>query len=129
MDYSNSKVIIIDDDSTTRRIVARLVKQIGFKEFIEAENGQQAYDLMQESDFDLILSDLDMPVMDGMELLEKVRNNERLKSIPFIMVTANDSKDNIMRAVKAHVSQYIVKPFTASALKEKIAKVLDQTKE
>lgn len=127
MDYSKSRVIIIDDDSTTRRIVSRLVKQIGFMEFVEAEDGQQAYDLMQESDFDLVLSDLDMPVMNGMELLEKVRADERLSKIPFIMVTANDSKENIMRAVKAHVSQYIVKPFTATALKEKIAKVLDQT--
>jgi two-component system chemotaxis response regulator CheY len=127
MDYSKSRVIIIDDDSTTRRIVSRLVKQIGFMEFVEAEDGQQAYDLMQESDFDLVLSDLDMPVMNGMELLEKVRADERLSKIPFIMVTANDSKENIMRAVKAHVSQYIVKPFTATALKEKIAKVLDQS--
>ncbi len=124
MDYSKSRVIIIDDDSTTRRIVSRLVKQIGFMEFVEAEDGQQAYDLLQETDFDLVLSDLDMPVMDGLELLEKVRSNEKLSQIPFIMVTANDSKENIMRAVKAHVSQYIVKPFTSASLKEKIDKVL-----
>ncbi len=124
MDYSAIKVLIVDDDSTTRRIVSRLVKQIGFVDFTEAENGAQAYELLLDGDFGLILSDWDMPVVSGLELLNKVRSDDKLKRIPFIMITANDKKENIIVAIKAHVSQYIVKPFTVNSLREKIDKVL-----
>ena len=124
MDYSEIKVIVIDDDVTTRRIIARLIKQIGFTDFDEAGDGQEAYDMMQEKDYGLILSDLDMPVMNGMELLDKVRADQKLMAKPFIMITANDDRENIIQAVKSKVSQYIVKPFTMPALREKIEKVL-----
>jgi len=128
MDYSKINVLIIDDDSTTRRIVTRLIKQIGFVNFSEAVDGEQAYKMMQEEKFDLILSDWDMPVMNGYTLLEKVRADSNYKKTPFIMVTANDNKESIIEAVKAKVSQYIVKPFTVTALKEKIEKVLSAAK-
>ena len=128
MDYSDIKVIIIDDDMTTRRIITRLIKQIGFTDFDEAADGQQAYDMMQEKDYGLILSDLDMPVMNGMELLDKVRADQKLMAKPFIMITANDDRENIIQAVKSKVSQYIVKPFTMPALREKIEKVLKNSR-
>ena len=124
MDYSGIKVIVIDDDITTRRIITRLIKQIGFTDFDEAGDGQQAYDMMQENDYGLILSDLDMPIMNGMDLLDKVRADQKLMAKPFIMITANDDRENIIQAVKSKVSQYIVKPFTMPALREKIEKVL-----
>jgi two-component system chemotaxis response regulator CheY len=124
MDYSDINVLIIDDDATTRRIITRLIKQIGFVKFSEAENGKQAYQMLQEESYDLILSDWDMPVMNGYQLLEKIRADANYKKTPFIMVTANDNKESIIEAVKAKVSQYIVKPFTVTALKEKIGKVL-----
>lgn len=128
MDYSQINVLVIDDDPTTRRIVTRLVRQIGFGAFAEAENGKQAYEMLQEETFSLILSDWDMPIMNGHELLLKVRSDEKYKHTPFIMVTANDCKESILEAVRAKVSQYIVKPFTATSLKEKIDKVLKSEK-
>jgi len=128
MDYSKLNVLIIDDDATTRRIVTRLIKQIGFVNFSEAVDGEQAYKMLQEEKFDLILSDWDMPVMNGYTLLEKVRADENYKKTPFIMVTANDNKESIIEAVKAKVSQYIVKPFTVNSLKDKIEKVLSAGK-
>lgn len=124
MGYSDLKVLVIDDDPTTRRIITRLVKQIGFKEFNEAEDGHQAFEMLQETDYDLILSDWDMPIMNGIELLKKVRADENLSEKPFIMITANDNRDHILHAVREKVSQYIVKPFTAPALKAKIGKVM-----
>lgn len=124
MDYSQINVMVVDDDPTTRRIITRLIKQIGFDNFAEAENGKQAYEMLIESKFGLVLSDWDMPVMNGYELLQKIRSEKGYENIPFIMVTANDNKASIIEAVKAKVSQYIVKPLTAPALKEKIEKVL-----
>lgn len=124
MDYAARKVLVIDDDPTTRRIIIKLIKEIGFTEVSEAENGQQAYDLLQLGNYDLILSDWDMPVMSGMELLVKVRADDNLKAKPFIMITANESKESIIAAAKAKVSQYIVKPFTIQSLRAKIEKVL-----
>jgi len=124
MSYEEISVLVIDDDPTTRRIVTRLIKQIGFTTFTEAGNGEEAFAQLESTKFGLILSDWDMPVMNGLQLLEKVRSDERFQDLPFIMITANDAKENILKAVRAKVSQYIVKPFTAPALREKIDKVL-----
>ncbi|MCK5228019.1 MAG: response regulator, partial [Desulfobulbaceae bacterium] len=102
-----------------------LMTQIGYKNLIEAEDGQEALEFLQENqDIGLILCDWDMPRMDGLELLHHIRNDDTLAETPFIMVTAQDSKEQIIVAAKAKVSQYIVKPFTAQALREKINKVL-----
>ncbi len=124
MPYTEIKVLVVDDDPTTRRIIKKIAAQIGFTDIVEAENGAEAFAKVQEQEFGLILSDWDMPVMNGMEFLEKVRKDERYTEIPFIMITANDTRENIILAAKARVSQYIVKPFTVQALKAKIDKVL-----
>ncbi len=124
---TSMKILVIDDDTTMRRIIKNLLSQIGFTNIIEAEDGQAALDILQgEGRFGLLISDWDMPRMTGLELLQIIRTDENFKTLPFIMVTAKDSRENILEAVKAKVSQYIVKPFTAQALKEKIEKVLQE---
>lgn len=124
---TSMKILVIDDDTTMRRIIKNLLSQIGFTNIIEADDGQAALDILQgEGRFGLLISDWDMPRMTGLELLQIIRTDENFKTLPFIMVTAKDSRENILEAVKAKVSQYIVKPFTAQALKEKIEKVLQK---
>lgn len=124
---TSMKILVIDDDTTMRRIIKNLLSQIGFTNIIEADDGQAALDILQgEGRFGLLISDWDMPRMTGLELLQIIRTDENFKTLPFIMVTAKDSRENILEAVKAKVSQYIVKPFTAQALKEKIEKVLQE---
>lgn len=122
IDY-NMKVLIVDDFATMRRIVKNILTQIGFKNFIEADDGSTAWEILQKEQVDLILSDWNMPKMTGIELLKKVRADERFKDLPFLMVTAEAQKENIVEAVKARVSNYIVKPFTPETLSEKIEKI------
>ncbi len=124
MDYNKLRIIIVDDDQTTRRIISRLVKQIGFKFITEAEDGEQALEILNNEPIDIILSDWDMPIVDGFKLLEMVRADKKYENIPFVMITANDDRDNIIKAAKARVSQYIIKPFTVQSLKAKIEKIL-----
>jgi two-component system chemotaxis response regulator CheY len=119
----NMKVLIVDDFATMRRILRNMLKQIGFKNINEADNGKTALKELKKSNFDLILCDWNMPEMSGLELLNKVRSDDELKNIPFVMVTAEAQKDNIVEAVKAGVSNYIVKPFTAETVSEKLNKV------
>jgi len=122
IDY-NMKVMIVDDFATMRRIVKNILSQIGFKNFIEADDGSTAWEILQKEPVDFIVSDWNMPKMTGLELLKKVRADERFKDIPFLMVTAEAHKENIIEAVKARVSNYIVKPFTPETLSEKIEKI------
>ena len=122
IDY-NMKVLIVDDFATMRRIVKNILTQIGFKNFIEADDGSTAWEILQKEQVDLILSDWNMPKMTGIELLKKVRADERFKDLPFLMITAEAQKENIVEAVKARVSNYIVKPFTPETLSEKIEKI------
>lgn len=125
VDLSKLKVLIVDDFPTMRRIVRNLLKQIGITNVIEADNGQNALSVLEtHNDIDLIISDWNMPVMTGIDFLKAVRSNPKTKHIPFIMVTAEAKKENILEAVKAGVSNYVVKPFTAETLKEKIQKVI-----
>lgn len=120
----NLKILVVDDFSTMRRIVKTLLKQNGFNNFTEAEDGQQALSMLQGAgDFEMVVSDWNMPNMTGLELLKAVRSDPRLKHLPFLMVTAEAEKENIITAVKAGVSNYIVKPFTAQTLKEKLQKI------
>ena len=118
------KILIVDDFPTMRRIVRTLMKQNGFDNFTEAEDGEQAYKMLQaDGNFEMIVSDWNMPHMTGLELLKAVRADARFKHLPFLMVTAEAEKENIIEAVKAGVSNYIVKPFTGQALKDKLDKI------
>jgi len=120
----NMKVLIVDDFATMRRILRNILKQIGFTNITEADNGKNALRELKKEKFDLILCDWNMPEMPGIELLNAVRSDDALKHIPFVMVTAEAQKENIIEAVKAKVSSYIVKPFTAEIVSEKLKKIL-----
>lgn len=121
----NMKVLVVDDFATMRRIVKNILKQIGFSNIIEAEDGKSALKLLQNDSFDLIMCDWNMPEMPGIDLLTKIRADEQLKKIPFVMVTAEAQKNNILDAVKAGVSSYIVKPFTAETVDQKLKKIFN----
>lgn len=117
------KVLVVDDFATMRRIVKNILVQLGYKNIVEADDGATAVDVLKQEKVDMIISDWNMPKMTGLELLKHVRSTEGIKDTPFIMVTAEAQQDNIILAVKAKVSQYIVKPFTAETLGEKINKI------
>lgn len=117
------KVLVVDDFATMRRIVKGVLKQLGFSNIIEAEDGNAALGELKKEKFGLIVSDWNMPNMSGLELLKAVRGDTGLKSIPFIMVTAEGQKENVIEAVKAGVTNYIVKPFTPETFGEKLQKV------
>jgi two-component system, chemotaxis family, chemotaxis protein CheY len=114
------KVLIVDDFATMRRIVRNVLKQIGFTTMVEADNGKAALKVLKKEKIDLILCDWNMPEMPGIDLLKAIKSDDELKNIPFVMVTAEAQKDNIIEAVKAGVSSYIVKPFTAETVTEKL---------
>lgn len=114
------RVLIVDDFSTMRRIVRNVLKQIGFANMVEADNGKSALKILKKENIDLILCDWNMPEMPGIDLLKAIRSDAELKNIPFVMVTAEAQKDNIIEAVKAGVNSYIVKPFTAETVSEKL---------
>lgn len=118
------KVLVVDDFSTMRKIIKNNLKGMGFNNIVEAENGQKALEELKKESVGLIISDWNMPVMTGIELLKAVRGDAGLKSIPFVMVTAEGQKDNVMEAAKAGVSNYVVKPFTPDTFSEKLQKVL-----
>jgi two-component system chemotaxis response regulator CheY len=124
MPDTNIKVLVVDDFATMRRIVKNILTQLGYKNIIEADDGTTAMTVLKQEKIDLIISDWNMPKMTGLDLLKNVRANPDWAKTPFIMVTAEAQQDNIILAVKAKVSQYIVKPFTADTLGEKINKVL-----
>ena len=117
------KIMVVDDMSTMRRIVKNLLKQLGFANVDEAENGQEALIKLRADKFGFVVSDWNMPVMSGIELLRAIRADEALKAIPVLMVTAEAQKENIIEAVQAGVSNYVVKPFTAETLQEKMGKI------
>lgn len=118
------KVLIVDDFATMRRILKNILKQIGFKNLVEADDGTTAWEILQGQSIDLIISDWNMPKMTGLELLKKVRANDKYKRTPFLMVTAEAQKQNVIEAVQAGVSNYVVKPFTAEAISDKLEKIL-----
>lgn len=122
MDF-NMRVLVVDDFSTMRRIVKNTLRQIGFTTIEEAEDGQKAFDRLMSEKFDFVVSDWNMPNMTGIDLLRKVRAEPSLKHLPFLMVTAEAKQENVVEAIKAGVSNYIVKPFTVATLQEKIGKI------
>ena len=123
-DTTNMKVLVVDDFATMRRIVKNILKQLGYSNIVEADDGTTALEILEKEKVDMIISDWNMPKMTGLDLLKNVRGNAEMADTPFIMVTAEAQQDNIILAVKAKVSQYIVKPFTAETLGEKIDKIL-----
>lgn len=120
---TNMNVLVVDDADTMRRIVCNLFRGLGIKNLREAENGNTALQELKAKKVDLVVSDWNMPVMSGIELLRAIRADEELKSIPVLMVTAEAKKENIIEAVQAGASNYIVKPFNAKTLEEKLAKI------
>jgi two-component system chemotaxis response regulator CheY len=122
----NMKILVVDDFSTMRRIVKNVLKQLGYSNIEEAENGEHAYVLLKTGGFQFVVSDWNMPVMDGLQLLTTVRGDPDLKGTPFLMVTAEAEKEKIIAAVKAGVNNYIVKPFTAETMKSKIDKIFER---
>ncbi|MGZ9274099.1 MAG: chemotaxis response regulator CheY [Nitrospira sp.] len=119
----NMKILVVDDMSTMRRIVKNILKQLGFNNLEEAENGQEALTKLKADTYGFVVSDWNMPVMMGIDMLRAIRADEKLKAIPVLMVTAEAQKENLMEAVKAGVSNYVVKPFTAETMQEKINKI------
>ena len=120
MGDEGKKVLVVDDSAVMRQIIKKNLKELGFGELSEAENGAAGLKKAGEEPIDLIVSDWNMPNMTGLEFLKAVRADASLKGIAFIMVTSESDKEKIMEAVKAGVNQYIVKPFNAIQLEEKI---------
>ncbi len=122
MAYEAKKVLVVDDSSVMRQIIKNTLKQLGFDvgNLSDAEDGQMGLKRAQEGGLDLIISDWNMPKMTGIEFLKAVREDGSIKGIPFLMVTSEADKEKIVEAVQAGVSQYIVKPFNANQLEEKI---------
>ncbi len=120
------KILIVDDFSTMRRIIKNLLRDLGFNNTTEADDGQTALPLLKNGNFDFLVTDWNMPGMDGLTLLKTVRADENLKDMPVLMVTAEAKREQIITAAQAGVNGYIVKPFTAATLKEKIEKIFER---
>jgi len=119
------RVLIVDDFSTMRRIIKNIMRQLGYNNIVEAYDGTTAWEVLNKDKIDFIISDWNMPKMTGIELLRKVRSSEEFADMPFLMVTAEAQQENIIEAVQAKVSNYIVKPFTAETLGQKIDKIFE----
>ncbi len=120
----NMNVLIVDDYKTMLRIIENLLKQLGFKNILQAMDGAAAMKILQENPVGLVISDWNMQPMTGLQLLKEVRADEKLKAMPFIMITAESKTENVVAAKAAGVNNYIVKPFNAETLKTKISAVL-----
>ena len=116
-------VLIVDDFATMRKIVKNILRQIGFESLFEADDGKAALAVLKNEDIHFVVSDWNMPNMSGLDLLKAIRDDPDLKESPFLMVTAEGQKENIVEAAKAGVSNYVVKPFTMDVLHEKIKKI------
>lgn len=123
MPPTDIKILVVDDMSTMRRIIRTILNQLGYSNIEEAENGKQALAKLKKEKFDFVVTDWNMPEMDGLSLVKAIRSDDELKHIPVLMVTAEAKKENVMEALKAGVNNYIVKPFTPEVLKEKMEKV------
>lgn len=122
-------ILVVDDFSTMRRIVKNLLKELGFSKFDEADDGATAWPMVQSGKYDFIVSDWNMPEMTGIDLLRHVRKDPKLKDTPFLLITAEAKRTQILEAAQAGVDGYIVKPFTAATLNEKIQKIFERVAE
>ena len=122
----NMKILIVDDFSTMRRIIKNLLRDLGFNDTTEADDGQTALPMLKTGKYDFLVTDWNMPGMDGLTLLKTVRADDKLSSLPVLMVTAEAKREQIVEAAQAGVNGYVVKPFTAVTLKEKIEKIFER---
>ena len=120
------KFLVVDDFSTMRRIVRNLLKELGYSNVDEAEDGAMALSKLKNENFDFVISDWNMPNMDGLEMLKQIRADAAIAKLPVLMVTAEAKKENIIAAAQAGASGYVVKPFTAATLDEKLAKIFEK---
>ncbi|MCM8812362.1 MAG: response regulator [Candidatus Omnitrophica bacterium] len=121
---SNVKILVVDDSSTMRRIIKNTLQKIGFENSVEAENGIDALSKLKAGGFNLILTDWNMPEMDGLTFVKSVRGSDTFKMIPVIMITTEAAKTEVVEALKQGVNDYIVKPFTPEALKAKVTRFI-----
>jgi len=119
----NIKILLVDDFSTMRRIEKNLLKEIGFSNIDEADDGVTALPMLKKGNYDLVITDWNMPVMQGIDLLKAIRANPALSHIPVLMVTAESKREQIIAAAQAGVNGYVVKPFTGATLREKLEKI------
>jgi two-component system chemotaxis response regulator CheY len=123
---TDMRFLIVDDFSTMRRIIRGLLKEIGYENADEAEDGVRALDVLRNAAFDFVISDINMPNMNGFELLKLIKSDETLRHLPVLMVTAEARKEDIVRAAQEGAAGYIVKPFTKATLEEKVAKIMQK---
>jgi len=123
----DKKVLFVDDSPTMRRIIMNSLKKIGFSNIIDAENGLDALEKMEAQEIDLILTDWNMPEMNGEQFVKELRNNEKYKKTPILMITTRGMKEDVITAVKLGVNGYVVKPFTPEILKSKITAVVGKS--
>ncbi|ABZ76032.1 MULTISPECIES: chemotaxis response regulator CheY [Shewanella] len=122
----NMKILVVDDFSTMRRIIKNLLRDLGFNNTQEADDGSTALPMLQKGDFDFVVTDWNMPGMQGIDLLKAIRADDNLKHLPVLMVTAEAKREQIIAAAQAGVNGYVVKPFTAATLKEKLDKIFER---
>ena len=126
MVQKNIKILVVDDFPTMRRIIRNLLKDLGFDNVDEAEDGAIAMDKLRNGNVDFVVSDWNMPNLDGLSMLQQIRADPQLRDTPVLMVTAEAKKENIIAAAKAGASGYVVKPFTAATLEEKLNKIFEK---
>ncbi|MCG3117632.1 MAG: chemotaxis response regulator CheY [Candidatus Manganitrophus sp. SA1] len=119
----NMKILVVDDMSSMRRIIKNTLKQLGYPNTDEAEDGDKALEMVRNAPFDLVVSDWNMPNMNGLDLLKAIRQDPKLSALPVLMVTTEAEMDHILEAIRSGVNSYILKPFTPETMKEKIDKV------
>lgn len=124
----NMRILVVDDFSTMRRIIKNILKQIGYNNIIEADDGTTAWEILNREQIDFVVCDWNMPKMKGIDLLRKIRDSEEFEDMPFLMVTAEAQQENLVEAIQAKVSNYVVKPFTPDVLSQKIEKILEKYK-
>ncbi|SFT56505.1 chemotaxis response regulator CheY [Halomonas saccharevitans] len=122
----NMSILVVDDFPTMRRIVRSLLKELGFTNVEEAEDGQDALNKLKAGGFEFVVSDWNMPNLDGLEMLKQIRADDDLKELPVLMVTAEAKKENIIAAAQAGANGYVVKPFTSATLEEKLNKIFEK---
>ena len=120
------KILVVDDFSTMRRIIKNLLRDLGFTNAQEADDGTTALPMLQKGNFDFLVTDWNMPGMQGIDLLKAIRADEKLRHLPVLMVTAESKREQIIEAAQAGVNGYVVKPFTAATLEEKINKIFER---
>jgi two-component system chemotaxis response regulator CheY len=126
MANKNIKILVVDDFPTMRRIIRNLLKDLGYENVDEAEDGAMGLEKLRNGNFDFVVSDWNMPNLDGLEMLKQIRADANLSTMPVLMVTAEAKKENIIAAAQAGASGYVVKPFTAATLEEKLNKIFEK---